>query len=206
MYPFKENKWKKPFNNFYKNITRYDLPDIEISEIINKTIKQAEKIIVLNGGEIYEKSNDIYYKINTEADFSPKLEISIEPFIYFEIGKELNYSISATYPNNLIKWTVDLSTLPDGITFENGTFSGVPTIPGVYKVIIQSKFNDQENLNFITFNILNKNIARDYDTKIISSSKYTDTLVMDKMWITVAKNIFSKDVSVINDGKIYGNN
>ena len=29
---------------------------------------------------------------------------------------------------------------------------------------------------------------------------------MDKMWITVAKNIFSKDVSVINDGKIYGNN
>ena len=206
MYPFKENKWKKPFNNFYKNITRYDLPDIEISEIINKTIKQAEKIIVLNGGEIYEKSNDIYYKINTEADFSPKLEIAIEPFIYFEIGKELNYSISATYPNNLIKWTVDLSALPDGITFENGTFSGVPTIPGVYKVIIQSKFNDQENLNFITFNILNKNIARDYDTKIISSSKYTDTLVMDKMWITVAKNIFSKDVSVINDGKIYGNN
>ena len=47
MYPFKENKWEKPFNNFYKNITRYDLPDIEISEIINKTIKQAEKIIVL---------------------------------------------------------------------------------------------------------------------------------------------------------------
>ena len=123
MYLFKENKWKKPFNNFYKNITRYDLPDIEISEIINKTIKQAEKIIVLNGGEIYEKSNDIYYKINTEADFSPKLEISNEPFIYFEIGKELNYSISATYPNNLIKWTVDLSALPDGITFENGNFS-----------------------------------------------------------------------------------
>ena len=73
-------------------------------------------------------------------------------------------------------------------------------------IVPKKESYDENSISNLSYNILNKNIARDYDTKIISSSKYTDTLVMDKMWITVAKNIFSKDVSVINDGKIYGNN
>ena len=42
--------WTKPFNDRYINVTRYDMPDASIEDLINRTAELAAKVIVENGG------------------------------------------------------------------------------------------------------------------------------------------------------------
>jgi len=44
--------WELPFNNKYINITRYDLPDTVISDIIDMTLEATIELVVLKGGSV----------------------------------------------------------------------------------------------------------------------------------------------------------
>jgi hypothetical protein len=205
MYPFKENTWDKPFNDFYKNVSRYDLPDIKISKMVEITVDQAEKIIVSNGGEIYEDEGQVFYKISKESNFNPKLEISFEPNPIFQKGTSFKYKLFTSYDNNDLEWDIYNQELPEGVVFENGTFSGIPEVTGNFKIGVYLRRDKQEVFKEINLTIFEKNIALEAD-KILSYITKTDTLTRDKMWITVGKKIFSNDVSIINDGKYLGDN
>ena len=61
--------WKKPFNDRYINVTRYDMPDASIEDIIERTVVLAEKNILARGGKVREENGEKIYTINTKAQF-----------------------------------------------------------------------------------------------------------------------------------------
>lgn len=63
--------WTKPFNDRYINVTRYDMPDASIEDIIERTVALAEKNILARGGSVREEGGEKIYTINTEARFEP---------------------------------------------------------------------------------------------------------------------------------------
>lgn len=66
--------WTKPFNDRYINVTRYDMPDASIEDIIERTVVLAEKNILARGGKVREENGEKIYTINTRARFIPAVE------------------------------------------------------------------------------------------------------------------------------------
>ena len=68
--------WTKPFNDRYINVTRYDMPDASIEDIIERTVVQAEKNILARGGSVREENGEKIYTINPKARFVAPAEAS----------------------------------------------------------------------------------------------------------------------------------
>ena len=66
--------WTKPFNDRYINVTRFDMPDASIEDIIERTVVLAEKIILARGGSVREENGEKIYTINPKATFKPAQE------------------------------------------------------------------------------------------------------------------------------------
>ncbi|MBP5333772.1 MAG: ADP-ribosylglycohydrolase family protein [Bacteroidales bacterium] len=76
--------WTKPFNDRYINVTRYDMPDASIEDIIERTVVLAEKNILARGGSVREKNGEKIYTINPKAVFKPAKEAGAT----FELPKD----------------------------------------------------------------------------------------------------------------------
>ena len=61
--------WTKPFNDRYINVTRYDMPDASIEDIIERTVVLAEKNILARGGKVREEDGEKIYTINRKARY-----------------------------------------------------------------------------------------------------------------------------------------
>jgi len=75
--------WTKPFNDRYINVTRYDMPDASIEDLIERTVVLAEKNILARGGKVREENGEKIYTINPKARFVP----ANEPVALFELPK-----------------------------------------------------------------------------------------------------------------------
>jgi hypothetical protein len=75
--------WTKPFNDRYINVTRYDMPDASIEDLIERTVVLAEKNILARGGKVREENGEKIYTINPKARFVP----ANEPAALFELPK-----------------------------------------------------------------------------------------------------------------------
>ena len=73
--------WAKPFNDRYINVTRYDMPDASIEDLIERTVVLAEKNILARGGKVREENGEKIYTINRKARFTP----AKEPAALFEL-------------------------------------------------------------------------------------------------------------------------
>ena len=76
--------WTKPFNDRYINVTRYDMPDASIEDIIERTVVLAEKNILARGGSVREENGEKIYTINPKAKF----KAAEEPAANFELPKD----------------------------------------------------------------------------------------------------------------------
>jgi ADP-ribosylglycohydrolase/putative Ig domain-containing protein len=203
VFPFDSLGWDKPFNDFYKNISRYDLPDSKITDIVKLTIEQGENIIIANGGKVLEENGIKSYLINKNAKFVPKLEMSQVPNLIFEVGQLVKYNIKTTIPNDRLNWELDATNLPEGLTFNNGSLTGIPVQQGEYKLKVTASSKFQKQSALITFVVFEKNIAKEA-SEIIAHVKKSTVERRDKMWLTVGRNLLSDNVSIINDGKLSG--
>ncbi len=77
--------WTKPFNDRYINVTRYDMPDASIEDIIERTVVLAEKNILARGGKVREENGEKIYTINPKARFKAKAD---EPTASFHSSRE----------------------------------------------------------------------------------------------------------------------
>ena len=111
--------WEKHFNDRYINVTRYDMPDASIEDIINRTVIQAEKVILENGGRIEERDGEKWYVINTAAKYSYPLEFCVGPNPRIISGEPVDYEFYAVTTKNY-DWKLIKGELPEGLTFKNG--------------------------------------------------------------------------------------
>src|SRR5690606_36438274 len=58
--------WTKPFNDTYINITRHELPDASIQDIIDRTVAISLNLIKAKGGKVTGKPGSQKITINTK--------------------------------------------------------------------------------------------------------------------------------------------
>ena len=91
--------WEKPFNDRYINITRFDMPDASIEDMIERTYNKAIELVCAKGGKV---KGDMVY-VNPKAQFIPPMEFCIGPNPDLEIGQPTDYSF-ACRTNADFKW------------------------------------------------------------------------------------------------------
>jgi hypothetical protein len=202
LYPIKG--WDKPFNDFYKNVTRHDMPDASIIDMANRMVVQAEKIILKYGGEKVTENGVEYYLINPDAEFVAPMEFPGAPMPNIEVGKNTDYTFYISGGKAPFKWSVASGQLPDGITLKDGKLTGVAKTSGIYPVTVQ--FESQGKAASQKFNLVvrGENLATD-TKKILASVRKTNVEVRDAMWLTVGYSLYANSVDVINDGVRLGN-
>jgi len=190
--------WKTPFNDKYINITRYDLPDAKISDIINRTLKATIDLVVSKGGKLSGKPGSEVLTINTEAAFNPPLEFCLGPLPQMEIGKPVDFNFY-TEANKVYNWSLVSGTLPAGLTFTKGKLTGIPTSPGYSKLTLQLNNGKEKIARDFNLLVRGTNIAPTADT-ILANVRELNEKVLDSCWYTFGKPMYAKSVNVINDG------
>ena len=194
--------WEKPFNDKYVNITRYDMPDGKISEMIDQTLKSTIGLVLLKGGKLSGKRGNEILTINPEAVFNPPLEFYIGPLPVLEIGKCIDYDFY-TEANKSDNWKLILGKLPEGLSFTNGKLNGVPTTQGYSTINLQLSNGKETITHEFKLLVRGENIAIKADT-ILANVRQVNFSVLDSCWITFGKPMYAKNVNVLNDGKTNG--
>lgn len=204
LYPLPDEDWKLPFNDSYKNVTRFDLPDAGLNDMALRMAKVGEDIILKNGGMKITENGKEFYLINPEAKYSAPLEIPNAPLPYMEVGQSIDYSIIASRSTEKFNWDLVSGKLPEGIRLESGSLIGTPKTPGIFPIELSVSINDEELIRAFKLIVRDKNLAFDAE-KVLANVQETNGSKRDSMWLSVAQSLYNNDVAVIRDGKKVGN-
>ncbi len=193
--------WTKPFNDRYINVTRYDMPDASIEDMIDRTVALAVQVVEARGGRTVERDGKKYLVINTKADFNPPMEFCVGPEPRIVCGEKVNYDFSCV-TNARYDWKMVGGTLPKGLKFRRGHLSGVTTEVGEFPIRL-SLSNGKETLEK-DFNLIvrGRNIAP--KGHVIASARETNFAVLDSCWTTNSHSYYARSVDVIADGILDG--
>ncbi len=194
--------WKLPFNDRYINITRYDLPDASINDMIDRTLKASINLIIAKGGKISGNKGKETITINSNATFDSPLEFSIGPPPRIEVGQTIDYNYYSSTNKNY-SWKLISGKLPEGLQFDKGHLSGKTSIPGVYPISLQLENKGKTIRKYFEILVRNINIAPEADS-VIANIRTLNEAVLDSCWYTFGKSMYAKNVDVIRDGKISG--
>lgn len=194
--------WKLPFNDKYINITRFELPDAKISQIIDSTLKMAINLVKQYGGSVSGRKGKEIVTINPNATFNAPLEFYVGPKPALEVGKAIDFDFY-TSANKQYEWSLKEGNLPEGISFENGKIFGTPIKSGYYTISLWISDGKQNISKSFELLVRNQNIALTADT-IFANVRELNNAVLDSCWFTFGKPIYAPNVNVINDGITYG--
>ncbi|MCB8994136.1 MAG: ADP-ribosylglycohydrolase family protein [Bacteroidales bacterium] len=194
--------WTLPFNDRYINITRYDLPDASIQEMINNTVTECIDLIKSKGGKVTGKPGSEKVTINTNVAFTPPLEFYIGPSPRMEVNIPVDYTFYSEGNKNF-DWKIIGGELPEGLIFTKGHLTGTPRRSGTFKVVIELSNKSQKISREFNLLVRNKNIAAEADT-IYANVRKLNEEVLDSCWYTFGKSMYAKNVDVIRDGKLNG--
>jgi len=194
--------WAAPFNNNYVNITRYDLPDAKINDIIDQTLKSTIDLVISKGGKLSGKAGNEVLTIKTDIVFNPPLEFCLGPLPRLEIGKPAEFEFY-TSANKIYNWSLVSGTVPDGMVFEKGRLSGTPQKAGYFDLTLQLDNEKDKISRDFRLLVREKNIAPTADT-IFANVRQLNESVLDSCWFTFGKSMYAKNVEVINDGILDG--
>ncbi|MEM6766321.1 MAG: ADP-ribosylglycohydrolase family protein [Bacteroidota bacterium] len=127
--------WEKPFNDFYKNRTRSELPDVKLTEQISRIAAQGEKIILEQGGQKISEDGVDYYLINPDAEFIPPVEFTAIPPQHLTVGEAYTFDFYAGGKDPILSMAG--GELPEGISLTNNDLVGTPTEVGTYTATIK---------------------------------------------------------------------
>lgn len=129
--PLPEMSWELPFNDQYVNVTRFDLPDVRISDLSSRLARQGEAVILKNGGRIESVDGADFYVIPSSARFTPPFELLPPAPTLTEQGAAIDLNIYASSGGHESTLSVT-GELPPGIQFSDGRFTGTFESPGVF--------------------------------------------------------------------------
>jgi hypothetical protein len=196
--------WDKPFNDTYINITRHELPDASINDMIDRTLAITLKLIEKKGGSVSVIKNNRVARINTDAQFNAPVEFYTGPPAKMEINQPVDFTFYSDANKNY-NWSVVEGVLPPGINFEKGKLKGTPRSYGVFPIKIQ--LDNGKKVLSKTFDLLvkNENLAKKADSIIANVYKLNES-VLDSCWTTFGNSMYAKTPSILNDGLFNGAN
>jgi len=190
--------WTRPFNDRYINITRYDMPDASIDDMIDRTVRQAVAVVCSKGGRVVSTSKGERLEINPKAHFAAPLEFCVGPNPRIEAGVPVDYSF-ACVTNACYDWRLTGGTLPEGLSFDKGRLTGTTSRTGKYPVTLSLSNGRQTIEKDFTLIVRGRNIAPQADS-ILANVRRTNKEVLYKCWITFGKPMYADGVEVLNDG------
>ncbi|GHV01601.1 hypothetical protein FACS1894159_09680 [Bacteroidia bacterium] len=191
--------WTKPFNDRYINITRHDLPDASIEDMIRRTVAQAVAVVKAKGGKL--SGNTL--TINTDARFDAPLEFCIGPMPRLERGVATDYSFSCS-ANEMHRWSVASGSLPEGLTLTgNGRLTGAPARAGKYDVTLALSDGQRRIERDFQLLVRTPNLAPSADS-VLANVRTVNKDVLYKLWITFGHPMYADHVEVIRDGALNG--
>lgn len=195
------DSWTKPFNDRYVNVTRYDLPDASIEDIIDRTVEIAVRIVEANGGKTVERDGEKYLVVNTSAPFTAPLEFCVGPQPRLVVGEKVSYDFACA-TNADCTWKLVSGILPEGLTLKGSVLSGTPKQKGNYGITLSLSNGKQTLTKDFVLVVRGHNIAT--EGKILSSATETAFDILDSCWMTNSMSYYAKDISVLNDGVLDG--
>ncbi|MEO9475718.1 MAG: ADP-ribosylglycohydrolase family protein [Cyclobacteriaceae bacterium] len=193
--------WELPFNDTYINITRHELPDASIQDIIDRTVDATIALVEAKGGKTIGDAGKEKLVIKTNAVFNVPLEFYMGPAPRMEIGKPVDFNFYSSANKNY-DWSHIAGKLPPGTTFEKGKLSGKPTKAGTYKITVQLS-NGKDKISR-EFDLLVRSTNLASSAKPLSNIANVNKAVLDSCWTTLGNSMYADNVEVINDGKING--
>ena len=204
LFPVPEFSWSEPFNDFYKNVSRYDMPDAGLKDMANRMAAQGERIVLKHGGQQVIEDGKEFYLVNTEASFVAPLEFPSGPSPHIEVGQQVEYDLPAFGGKAPFRWTLQSGDLPEDLQILDGRLSGVASAAGVFPVTLQLAASDRQEISKrVKLVVREPNLAR-AAASILSSVGNTDTARRDAMWLTVPRSLYADRVEIIRDGKRVG--
>jgi hypothetical protein len=206
LFPFPQLGWREPFNDFYKNVTRYDMPDAGLKQMADRMAAQGEKIILANGGRKTTVNARDGYVINEEAEFVAPLEAPSGPGPFIEAEGAIDFEFAVFGGAAPYRWRIESGTIPEGLRFADGRLSGTAKSAGVYPVVIQVTDSAGKSLSRLVKLVVRTRNLAPAASKILSNVETTDTAVRDAMWLSVPSSLYAPTVrEILRDGKRLGN-
>jgi hypothetical protein len=136
LFPIPEAGWGAPFNDRYRNVTRFDMPDARISDQILRMAAQGEQIVRLHGGARDVVDGTEVLRINTNAQFQPRFELLPAPVLKSHLGRPFEYTFYTGRKGDRVTWTT--RDLPPGLAFRDGVLRGTATAAGRYPFTLEA--------------------------------------------------------------------
>jgi len=140
--------WSLPFNDYYRNGTRDDLPDGRITDMASRTARVGRQLVLAHGGRIEQTMSGERLVIDCRARFVAPLEIRLFP-THVEVGKQV--TIQTEIIGGDPQRGVDIvlaGTLPPGLRMKftgvKKLLTGVPTTPGRY--VLSATVSDETTI------------------------------------------------------------
>ncbi|MCQ2183973.1 MAG: ADP-ribosylglycohydrolase family protein [Bacteroidales bacterium] len=190
--------WTKPFNDRYINVTRYDMPDASVEDLIDRITDITVTNILALGGEEFEKDGARWFRINPKARFKAPLEFCVGPNPRIVSGEAVSYDF-ACVTNRGYDWSLTGGTLPEGLQMKGSVLSGVTDKVGDYDITLSLSDGNQTISKDFHLVVRGRNLAGEA-SEILSLVSETNFDVLDSCWTTVSHSFYAKDVNVIRDG------
>ena len=194
--------WEKPFNDTYINITRHELPDASIENQIDRMLSMTLNLVKGKGGKVTGAAGQEKVIINTRATFDVPLEFYVGPAAVLEVNKEVDFTFYSDANKNY-NWKLVQGDLPKGTSFEKGRLTGVPEIPGKYKITIQLDNGKQYLKKDFELLVRNENLANSAKS-VLANVNTLNKEVLDSCWTTFGNSMYSDTPEIIRDGKLNG--
>jgi hypothetical protein len=205
LYPFPEAAWKQPFNDLYKNVTRYDVPDASLRDMTLRMALQGEKIILAHGGRKVTENGVDYYEINSDAEYVAPLELAAGPLPDFESGVEGEYQFVVSGGSGELSVRAAGGRLPAGLRLDpaTGRLHGVARTPGHYPVTLEAARGGKTARRVYSILVHGPNLAPG-SADVLASVHEADAEFRNTLWLVVGKPMYADHVDVIRDGKRRG--
>ncbi len=194
--------WEKPFNDTYINITRHELPDASIEDQIDRMLTMTLNLVKGKGGKVTGEAGQEKVIINTRATFDVPIEFYVGPAAVLEVNKEVDFTFYSDANKNY-NWKLVQGDLPKGTSFEKGRLTGVPEIPGKYKITIQLDNGKQYLKKDFELLVRNENLANSAQS-VLANVNTLNRDVLDSCWTTFGNSMYSDTPEIIRDGKLSG--
>jgi hypothetical protein len=190
--------WTLPFNDSYKNITRYDMPDGKIKDMAKRTAAIAGEIILKNGGSL----KDHTYTIPAHCKFNPPLEFTRAPLPPMYAGENIHYVLPVSGKTDRIRWEIE-GRLPEGLQFGDGVFTGLTAEAGRFPLKITLTSPEKSCTQAVNLIIRPANLAFSA-VEVLTNAPEMNKQVRDSMWYSYGKSLYAEKADIIRDGKTGG--
>jgi hypothetical protein len=203
LFPFPELGWREPLNDFYKNVTREEMPDASLRELARRMARQGVANVLAHGGRRVAEDGVDYLLIDPEARFSPPLELPAGPSPVLEVGKPARFPLAVSGGDAPLEWRVASGALPPGLALAEGAITGVPARIGAFPATIAVRQSGREASRSYRLVVRPENLAP-AARRVLASVSRTNVARRDALWLTLARSQYADDVEVIRDGVMTG--